>query len=395
MKDKKKNSPFGEIITPSEKDFELIVSEENLISREELFNTGFGDVVIPSEDEIRESNKFINKVTSEPYKKGNNFSKDDFSGLKLFEMNHKELPTLLAPIFPKVGLASLIGSSDTGKSTFLRQLALSIALGLDNFVGYKINSNTRNVIFISTEDDPVSTSFSIKKPLHKILSENHQLNKSLLNHFKFIFDVDLSEKSERNLIKILNKDLSEVGADLIIVDAFTDIFSGDINSSTKVREFLNLFSKIAKKHNCLILFLHHTGKKTDKYAASKNNALGSQAFEAKMRVLLELKHHPNNEYQRTLSITKGNYISTETKKYCKVLDFDEKNLLFSDSGKKIPVDKLYSLGKTNPQKEKILPIIKKLHQEGLSARKMEDKLRKDGFKIGKSTINNYINELKL
>ncbi|WP_159257227.1 AAA family ATPase [Tenacibaculum maritimum] len=393
MKDKKNNSPFGEIITPSNDDFEPSVTKEKVNPKKVLLDTGFGEVIIPSEDEIRESSKFINKVTTKPFKKGNNFSKDDYSGLKLFEMDYTELPTLLEPIFPKVGLASLIGSSDTGKSTFLRQLALSIALGLDNFVGYKINSNTRNVIFISTEDDPSSTSFSLKKPLQKILSKNHQLNKSQLNHFKFIFDVDLSEKSERNLIKILNKDLSEVGADLIIVDAFTDIFSGDINSSTKVREFLNLFSKIAKKHNCLILFLHHTGKKTDKYAASKNNALGSQAFEAKMRVLLELKHHPSNEYQRTLSITKGNYISTEIKKHCKVLDFDEENLLFSYSGENILVDKLYSLGKTNPQKNKMLPIIKKLHKEGLSLRKVEEKLRKDGFKIGKSTISKYIKEL--
>ena len=86
----------------------------------------------------------------------------------------------MAPIFPKVGLASLVGSSDTGKSTFLRQLALSLALGLDNFVGYKLFPTSRNVIFISTEDDPASTSVSIKKPISKILqNEDHLLFEDL------------------------------------------------------------------------------------------------------------------------------------------------------------------------------------------------------------------------
>lgn len=69
-----------------------------------------------------------------------NFETEVYSGLKLFNFEYDELPKLLDPIFPKVGLASLVGSSDTGKSTFLRQLALSIALGIDDFVGYTISS---------------------------------------------------------------------------------------------------------------------------------------------------------------------------------------------------------------------------------------------------------------
>lgn len=349
-----------------------------------------GEVNIPSEKEIKKNQKFITK--SKP-SNGKDFSDDNYSGLRLFQMKYEKLPTLLEPIFPKQGLVSLIGSSDTGKSTFLRQLALSVVLGLDDFIGYKLNTETRNVIFISTEDDPASVSISIKKPLEKLLKQ-HKVDESLLNHLKFIFDVDLSEKSDKNLIKQLDNDLSEKGADLIIVDAFTDIFSGDINSSTKVREFLNVFSKLSKQHDCLILFLHHTGKHTNKYVASKNNALGSQAFEAKMRVLLELKQHPHNDMQRTLTIAKGNYISTEIKKYIKVLDFDEKHLLFSDTGKPILASNLTSIKKSNPKKDEMLPEIEKLHKKGFSVRKIESELKAKGYKIGKSAINNYIQELK-
>ncbi|SMC33685.1 AAA family ATPase [Moheibacter sediminis] len=322
------------------------------------------------------------------------FNSDDYSALKLFNFDYQELPKLIDPIFPQIGLASLVGSSDTGKSTFLRQLAVSIAMGLDKFVGYKLNPIHRNVIFISTEDDPVSTSISIKKPVSRILKETKK-DIQLLNHLKFIFEVDTNADSSNNIIKVLEKDLLKTPVDLVVVDAFTDIFSGDINSSTKVREFLNQFSKLAKAHNCLILFLHHTGKKTHKFTASKDNILGSQAFEAKMRVVLELKQYPNDENLRTLTVTKGNYISSKVKKFSKVLSFDEETLLFQDTGKNLHSDSLASLAYTNPKKDDMLPIIENLHKEKKSIRQIEAELKKSGYKIGKSTVGNYIKELKM
>ena len=346
---------------------------EDNISIDDLFSDE-KDVILPEQQKIK------------------SFDTDSFSALKLFDLPFPELPKLIDPIFPKVGLASLVGSSDTGKSTFLRQLALSLALGLDDFVGYKLFPTSRNVIFISTEDDPASTSVSIKKPISKIL-QNTSTDKKFLNHLKFIFDVDVNPESPKNIIKVLEKDLQKTDVDLIVVDAFTDIFSGDINSSTKVREFLNQFSKIAKTYNCLVLFLHHTGKRTDKYTASKDNVLGSQAFEAKMRVVIELKQYPNDETLRTLTITKGNYISSQIKKYSNVLKFDEEHLLFSFE-RQILSDSISSLAKTNPKKVNMIPIIKSLHKEGKSGYKILEELKNKGFKVEKSTVYDYIKEIK-
>lgn len=349
------------------------------------------DVNLP-EDNISIDDLFSDDSAPEK-QKYKTFDTDSYSALKLFEFEYEELPKLIDPIFPKVGLASLVGSSDTGKSTFLRQLALSLALGLDNFVGYKLFPTSRNVIFISTEDDPASTSVSIKKPISKIL-QNTSTDKNFLNHLKFIFDVDVNPESPKNIIKFLEKDLQKTDVDLIVVDAFTDIFSGDINSSTKVREFLNQFSKIAKTYNCLVLFLHHTGKRTDKYTASKDNVLGSQAFEAKMRVVLELKPYPNDETLRTLTITKGNYISSQIKKFSKVLFFDENHLLFEDLGKDILTSSIATLSFSNPKKDEMLPLIKEMYQSKTPIRQIEAELKKKGYKIGKSSVSNYINEIK-
>lgn len=326
-------------------------------------------------------------------KHNNNFKGDGYSGLKLFQFEYEELPKLLDPIFPRVGLASLVGSSDTGKSTFLRQFALSIALGVEDFVGYKIGAKSNNVIFISTEDDPASTSISIKKSVKKLIKDYNK-EVSNLNNIKFLFEVETNPQSPNYIINVLEKDLKSIPVDLIVVDAFTDIFSGDINSSTKVREFLNQFSSIAKKYECLVLFLHHTGKKTHKYSASKDNVLGSQAFEAKMRVLLELKHFPHNEKLRTITVTKGNYISSQIKKYSKILIFDEEHLLFSYTGKEMLSTSIASLAYNNPKKQQIMPIVERLHNEKKPIRSITAELKKMGYDIGKSTVANYINEIK-
>lgn len=356
----------------------------NTLSQEEI-NKLLGDVGVP-----KANKPILKKVSLRPPDNSKNFSEDKYSGLSLFNFEFSELPKLIDPIFPTTGLVSLVGSSDTGKSTLLRQLALSIALGLDNFVGYKIGAKARKVIYVSTEDDAASTSISLKKQI-KGLFPNESLDTNALNNVKFIFDTTNAE--DKDLISQLSDDLENIGADLIIIDAFTDVFSGDLNSSTKVREFLKSYNDLARDKECLILFLHHTGKRTDKFSASKDNVLGSQAFEAKMRVLLELKPYPNNKNKRTLTITKGNYVSSEIKKDTQILYFDEDNLLFEDRGK-IRIDLISSLVKTNSKKDDALPIIKKLHEEGKSVRKIETQLKRDGITLSRGTVQNYLTELK-
>lgn len=47
--------------------------------------------------------------------------KSTFNALELYNLEIDTVPKLLDPFFQKVGLAALVGTSDSGKSTFLRQ----------------------------------------------------------------------------------------------------------------------------------------------------------------------------------------------------------------------------------------------------------------------------------
>ena len=54
--------------------------------------------------------------------------------------------------------------------------------------------------------------------------------------------------------------LKETSFDLVILDAFADLYDGDINTSNKVRIFLNDFSEMIREFKCAVLIVHHIGK---------------------------------------------------------------------------------------------------------------------------------------
>ncbi|GAB2595889.1 AAA family ATPase [Spirosoma areae] len=275
-----------------------------------------------------------NKPVDEPAEEVNIPDGDDFNrpvyegeitAEDLLNRKAEEMPCLIGKIMPKVGLAAVVGSSDTGKSSLLRQLAFCVCTQ-DNFLGHLVKAKWRSAIFVSTEDDEMATSILLKR-----LNKSLRVNPAHGNGLRFIFDT-------HDLLKQLDKRLTDNPADLVIIDAFGDLYTGDANKSNQIRQFLHDYSQLAQKHQCLVLWLHHTGKRTDDDVPSKHNAIGGQGFEAKMRLLMELRKDYHDPDKRHLCITKGNYLPSEYKESSYVLTFE--NFLFQDTGERVPFDHL-------------------------------------------------------
>jgi RecA-family ATPase len=220
--------------------------------------------------------------------------KNIINGASIMNMKVEQLPYLIEGLIPKTGLVCLGGSSDTGKSSLLRQLAVSISAGRDEFLGFKLNQTRRRVLYISTEDDSTAMAYLLNKYSGIIKPEQ-------LENLLFMFDTT-------DYFLRIEEVLSENPVDAIIVDAFTDLFPGQINVTNEVRRYLNIYSNIAEKHQCAVIFLHHTGKRTEDLLPSKSNLIGSQGFEGKMRLVLELRKDRKDNSYRHLCIVKGNYI---------------------------------------------------------------------------------------
>ena len=251
----------------------------------------------------------------------------EITGEMLLKKQIHEIPTLVEPIFPKVGLGCLAGSSDTGKSALLRQMGISVAAALPTFLGMRLNVSRRVVYYVSTEDDETATAYLLCR-------QNIDLNidPTELRHLRFLFESE-------NVIAELDKRLAVHPADLVIIDCFSDLYTGNMNESNQVRMFLNQYSQLANKYQCLIIFLHHCGKRTENFMPSKHNLLGSQAFEAKMRLVLELRSDVTDKTVKHLCCVKGNYLSADYKTESIKLKFSE-NLTFHETGERVPYENL-------------------------------------------------------
>src|SRR5690554_4562674 len=84
------------------------------------------------------------------------------NGLELLSDSLEEIPKLVEPIFHRVGLAALIGSSDTGKSSLLRELCVSVVTGR-KFLNWEVKPLHKRAYYVSTEDDKMAISYLLKK----------------------------------------------------------------------------------------------------------------------------------------------------------------------------------------------------------------------------------------
>jgi len=275
----------------------------------------------------------------------------EITGEKLLLTEIKEIPTLVYPFLQQTGLACLAGSSDTGKSSILRQLAVAIVTGENNFLGFQINAKHRSVIYVSTEDLERETAYLLSRQTQRYKPE-------FLKGLRFVFDIE-------NLYSELGKRLTNKPADLVIIDCFADAYGSDLKDTQRIRTYLHQFQELAQKHKCLILFLHHTGKRTENFEPSKNNLLSGQGFEAKMRLVIELRADLLNPLHRHLCIVKGNYLPASYKKESYVLQFDEQNFVFSNTGERMPFELLVKQTDTDNSKAKYEQA-KELKEQGYS-----------------------------
>ena len=274
------------------------------------------------------STSFDETIAKEQNK--DSFGIENISAQELLENSINDVPCLIPSIFHKVGLAALIGSSDTGKSALLRQLCVSVITG-KKFLNWEVNPTHFRAYYISTEDDKTAISSMLKKQ-----NQQWHIATNKMDNLIFVFDTE-------NITKRLELMLIDKPADVVVIDAFSDIYSGQLYETNKVRECLNEYNRIAQKYGCLIIFLHHTNKRSDELAPSKHNALGSQGFEAKMRLMIELKKNALNPADKYFCIVKGNYLSFDYKTMAYDLHFDE-NLSFSS------LDTMTSFERINKEK---------------------------------------------
>ena len=321
----------------------------------------------------RDTQRLIDEMLEREEAEKQTFRKYLVNGFDMLSSSTEQMDYLVAPLLPRVGVAALVGSSDSGKSTLLRGLAMAISSGARHYLGFELRPKHHSAIYISTEDDAAAIGALMQRQLEELCTP-----KEAYATLDFIFDTD-------NLMANLEAMLEDKPRDLVIVDAFADLYTGPMNENNRVRSFINAFSQLAIKHNTLVLFLHHTGKRTESLAPSKHNAIGSQGFEAKMRLMMELRQDPERHDIRHLCVVKGNYLSAQYKHDSFELRFTPA-LNFEATGERVP---FALLRERNEEREDRAEQARAMRLDGMTLQQIADAL---GYKSPQS-VSNLLNRL--
>ena len=312
---------------------------------------------------MEENNK--KKMTDLPFHIEGSLKKLFIGADEIKNKDYDSIEFLVDKLIPQGTLCALVGESDTGKGSLLRQLALSLVYGDSDFLGFKLEESCRNVIYISTEDGEMATSAWLNKYFGEEIAKDDRLSK-----LKYVYETE-------GIIKNLKQVVESNCVDLIIVDSYADLFTGSMNNSNEVRAFLNAYNQIANKYSVTVVFLHHTKKGTAGMIPNKNSILGSQGFEAKMRSVIMLTQDENEESHRHLCVVKNNYLSDKEKSMSYVLKFNEQ-LAFENTGERVRLNDLGS--------DEWIPLAKQMKEDGKSYRQISDELSEKGHQVSKSSI---------
>jgi len=206
---------------------------------------------------------------------------------------------------PKNTLTMISAPGGTGKSFLSIQLAIRIIQELLR------NGNNQKVLLWLSEDPLYLTKDRIKKVILRIMNitDEYEINK-ILNRL----DIIGAEQETIYFQNLTSEQIKELGDELVtqyavvILDPLIAFYSGEENSNSQARAFMNILNRIAQDRLLSIVLIHHHNKNGE---GAKTR--GASAFVDAVRLLYSVstikdeeteKIHPT---KRLIKIEKDNW----------------------------------------------------------------------------------------
>ena len=185
-------------------------------------------------------------------------------------------------IRPSVGC--FFGPSKTGKTTLAENLALSIAAGLDEFLGEPIECSNRRVLFVNMEEYYRSRTLRNQRQITAITNK-YGLDQTWQEN---VFVVD--EEFPRYMLtddhwKLLDKEIEKVQPGIVVMDSVTRTTMDSIEDSSVSTKLMKRFREVAHKHNIALIFIHHS-QKMDNRPITISSLAGSRVIGQEMDFMI-------------------------------------------------------------------------------------------------------------
>ena len=150
----------------------------------------------------------------------------------------------------------IFGPSKSGKTTLAENLGLSIVLKRPSYLDMPIQQGDYKVLFISleefwqprTERNAMQMKACVNTELE--LLKNYAVVSELFPRY-----IDSSESW-----KLLDKTIRENGANIVIIDSLSRLYTGDIESSDTAQTVSKKLREMTNTHKITLIIIHHTPK---------------------------------------------------------------------------------------------------------------------------------------
>ncbi len=204
-------------------------------------------------------------------------------------------PYLIDGLLPRGEFIGVVGKSGVNKSTFCRQLCLSIATRQTCFCGFHLKPVHGRSLYIYSEDGQSWIRKYLRKNAHGIPHSKDQLKNMRISNMNEFEDSD-------DLVAWLKEELMRESYDVIVLDSFSDLlnlFGAKLNDNSDVRKVIRKLDFL-KTDGCTIIFNHHVSDKSSNIGSFQ----GATAFRQIVRTQLEITEKGN---QRIISVEKNSY----------------------------------------------------------------------------------------
>ena len=195
--------------------------------------------------------------------------------ISLREFLKKNIPPTeydIEGILQKSGKTMISAQANIGKSIFVQNIALQIALGKEKFLErFQLSGKPLNVLYLDLEmgESPVKDRFS------KMCTEETEIPPAL--YVKYIADADFMKEDFQNQ---LERWITDLAIEVLVIDPLGNAWHGDENSKKEVGGLTAYLNTLIERYRISILVTHHFRKTYKGMPGGGEMAAGSYKWQA-------------------------------------------------------------------------------------------------------------------
>lgn len=209
-----------------------------------------------------------------------------------FMNTNVQLKWVIEGILPVAGSMVIFGSPGVGKSTFSLRLIEAIALGQDNFLGWKIHERQRT-LFVSLE----MQDYEIKEFFKDMqIPEEQQQELQEWFHIWPVGHAYPLDTPDQQLEFLKYIDMFKIQT--VVIDSHSLAMYGSIKDDDAVKRINSFLNEdVRKTRKCSYIFIHHPRKRgldEDRKEHTQDDSFGSTYINANAQTVLVLSQKPGS-----------------------------------------------------------------------------------------------------